>query len=87
MNNSTMMILYGDVVYNYTNIFVEQPKEPCKERETKEDLSISINIVAPTENKKISNKFSLWYEVQANRGVKSVVIFVDGEQIAQFPYN
>ncbi len=76
----------GDVLYNYSNIFIVQPKESCKERETKEDLSIAINIISPIENKKISNKFSLWYEVKADRGVKSVVVFADGQQIAQFPY-
>lgn len=76
-----------NVVYNYPNIFVEAPSKPCEERETKEDTSIKIDIISPENDNKVSDKFGLWYAINAARWIKSVLVFANENQIAQFPYN
>ncbi len=76
-----------EIVYNYPNVFVNIPIESCEERWTKEDLSIVLDIILPEENKTVSDKFSLWYSINAERWIKSVLLFADGKQIAQFSYN
>ncbi len=77
----------GEVIYNYPNIFVTAPSEFCEERGVKEDLSISVSISLPEQNKTISNKFSLRYSVKAERWVKSVLLFANEKQIASFSYD
>lgn len=76
-----------EVTYNYPNVFVNAPIEWCEGRWSKEDLSITIDVITPEENKTVSNKFSLWHSVKAERGVKSVLVFANGKQISHFPYN
>lgn len=76
-----------NITYNYPNIFIEAPVDPCNERWAKEDTDINIDVMNPTANDVVSNKFSLWYSVNAQRGLKSVLVFADDKQIAQFSYN
>lgn len=76
-----------DVVYNYPSVFVESPKSPCDERWVKEDTTINIDIISPSEGTTLSNKFALRYTVKAERWIRSVVVFADWQQIANFPYN
>ncbi|AHB40930.1 hypothetical protein P148_SR1C00001G0116 [candidate division SR1 bacterium RAAC1_SR1_1] len=77
----------GNITYNYPNIFVETPIDVCEERGSKEDLSIDVNIITPEKNRTVSNKFALWYSINGDRGIKSVLIFAGEDQIAQFSYN
>ncbi|MDD3262396.1 MAG: penicillin-binding protein [Candidatus Absconditabacteria bacterium] len=77
----------GEVTYNYPNVFIESPKNPCEERGIQEDFEIVVDIISPIENSTVSDKFALRYAINAERGVRSVVVFSDGEQIANFPYN
>jgi len=73
----------GNVVYNYWNVFITKPTEICEGREIKEDTSIQIDLIKPDDNK-VSQKFSLWYNVKASRKISSVLLFADDKQIAQF---
>lgn len=77
----------GNVTYNYPNVFIESPTQPCEERVGKEDTNIVVDILAPKREATVSPKFALWYTVKAERGVKSVLIFADNQQVAQFHYN
>lgn len=76
-----------NVVYNYPNVFVKKPTEWCKERGIKEDLTISVSVIAPEKDSTVSARFPLWYDIKAQRGVKSVLVLADKEQIAQFSHN
>lgn len=77
----------GEVTYNYPNVFIEMPPKPCEERWIKEDLAINLDIIHPSANKTMSDKFALRYVINAERWVKSVLVYVDWQQIAQYPYN
>lgn len=76
-----------EVTYNYPNVFIESPKNPCEERWIQEDFEIVVDIISPIENSTVSDKFALRYAINAERWVRSVVVFSDWEQIANFPYN
>lgn len=75
----------GNVMYNYNTIFVTKPTQGCEGREVKEDTTIKVNLIKPS-NTKVSSKFVLWYDVAADKWIKSVMLFADGQQVAQFPY-
>ena len=76
-----------EITYNYPNVFIESPKNPCEGRWIQEDSEIIVDIISPIENSTVSDKFALRYAINAERWVRSVVVFSDWEQIANFSYN
>ncbi|HCB52152.1 TPA: hypothetical protein DEP21_06395 [Patescibacteria group bacterium] len=56
----------GNVMYNYNTIFVTKPTQGCEGREVKEDTTIKVNLIKPS-NTKVSSKFVLWYDVAADK--------------------
>lgn len=74
------------VSFSLTNIIVEIPKNICEERQPKEDSSIKIDILKPTADATVANKFSVWYSLQGTRNIKEVIISVDDVIIKRIPY-
>jgi len=72
------------VIYNFSEIFVEAPKEPCEDRIPKEDLSIRLAINIPQANMLVGPKFPIEYTFVGsnnNRPIQQVVVFIDDKQI------
>lgn len=75
------------VTYNYKNMFLAEPTEVCEDRIPKIDDSISIEILKPGNEKKVTQKTELWFRVASTtRELRNVIVFVDNEQVAQFDY-
>lgn len=78
--------LSGKIVYNYSNIFVEQPKNMCDGNTVKEDQTIQVQLSTPTEWSTISTAFSVSYGVQATKNIRKVMVLLDGQAVATFEY-
>lgn len=79
--------LTGKIIYNFRNIFIEEPQEVCKERVVQEDTSIQINILKPASDSKVSRDFSLRYQAKANNTIRYIRVLLNDYQIAEFGYN
>jgi len=73
------------VIYNFNNIFTEIPTKVCDSNVPKEDLSIQVDVIAPQTTSTVSQKFSVWYNVQSSKPLDRILLVADNQQVSQFP--
>lgn len=75
------------ITYNYHNIFTTEPTEYCEWRMPKLDDSISLEIRSPQDGKAVTTNMSILFSAASTaRDLRSVIVFVDGKQFANFSY-
>lgn len=75
--------LSGDTKFQYTNIFLEEPKEVCENRTESQDDSIGIEILKPTAGSTVSKNFAIRYNISANSKIKYLKILLNDVEIAE----
>lgn len=76
-----------NVIYNYSNIFIEEPKDVCESRVPRESDSLSAEILKPVDSSKVTSKFSLQYNVSSQVNIRNVLLYLDGEIIEKYEYD
>lgn len=74
------------VVYNYKNIFIQPLEEFCPWRTAIEDTDIQVNIVKPLTDAKISPKWSIRFDINSPKDIKTVNVLVDQSLVGSFNY-
>ena len=59
----------------------------CPGVETKEDISIAVQINKPSDSSQIWKKFTVSYSVQAPKNIRRVAVLLDDVQIWSFNYS
>ena len=76
----------GKVFYNFSNIFVEEPKAACDGGTVKEDTTISVQLTKPSDATQIGLSFPVSYTVQATKNIRKIMVLLDNQVVATFPY-
>lgn len=74
------------VVYNFNNVFLQEPVDFCEGRTAQEDTSIKVNIIKPESEWNISTKASIRYEIQSPADIEYVNVMIDQTQVWTFKY-
>jgi penicillin-binding protein 1A len=73
--------------YNFNNIFITAPTEPCPDRIPKEDQRIQVEIVLPQAAWTIARNSSITYNINSPKMIREVTIFVNDEIVGRNRYN
>jgi penicillin-binding protein 1A len=73
--------------YNFNNIFVFTPTEPCADRIPKEDQRIAVEIVLPKAAGNIARTSSVTYNINSPKMIREVTILVNDEVVGRNRYN
>jgi len=84
---SWVSLASGKVTYNFNNIFIQELKTMCPDRQAKEDTSIAVQINKPSDSSQIWRKFIVSYSVQAQKNIRRVAVLLDDVQVWSFNYS
>ncbi len=73
--------------YNFNNIFITTPIDPCEDRIPKEDQRIAVEIILPKIGWDIARNSSITYRVDSPKMIREVSIFVDDELVGRNRYS
>lgn len=71
-----------------TIILLQKPEKECEERAALAEMGeISLNIIQPQQNQKVTRNFSVWHQTKSPFKITSVKIFLNDIELKSFTYN